>query len=173
MRNQFSIVLQEPVLFPTSIAENIAYGDPDADHEAVIGAAKAANAHDFITGLPEGYDTLVGDRGARLSGGERQRVSLARAFIKDSPLLILDEPTSSLDTKTEMAIVEATRRLISGRTTFIIAHRHSTLRNCDIVIVLEEGRLVRLIRGAQDISDALNRDQKSWRTDSPLLIPEH
>ena len=108
LRNQFSIVLQEPVLFPTSIAENIAYGTPDADHDAIVAAAKAANAHDFIVELPEGYDTLVGDRGVRLSGGERQRVSLARAFIKDSPLLILDEPTSSVDTETEKVIMEAT-----------------------------------------------------------------
>ena len=142
LRNQISIVLQEPVLFPTSIAENIAYGTPGADHDSIITAAKAANAHDFIEELPEGYNTLVGDRGVRLSGGERQRVSLARAFIKDSPLLILDEPTSSVDTETERAIMEATLRLIANRTTFIIAHRHSTLRHCDLLFVLDEGRLV-------------------------------
>ena len=144
LRNQFSIVLQEPVLFPTSIAENIAYGTPDADHDAIIAAAKAANAHDFIVELPEGYDTLVGDRGVRLSGGERQRVSLARAFIKDSPLLILDEPTSSVDTETEKLIMEATLRLIADRTTFIIAHRHSTLEHCDLLLVLAEGHLLRV-----------------------------
>ena len=149
LRNQFSIVLQEPVLFPTTIAENIAYGTPDADHDAIIAAAKAANAHDFIAALPEGYDTLVGDRGVRLSGGERQRVSLARAFIKDSPLLILDEPTSSVDTETEKAIMEATLRLIANRTTFIIAHRHSTLRHCDLLLVLNEGRLVQVTDNPQ------------------------
>jgi ATP-binding cassette subfamily B protein len=143
LRNQFSIVLQEPVLFPTTIAENIAYGAPDADHNAIIAAAEAANAHDFILALPKGYDTLVGDRGVGLSGGERQRVSLARAFIKASPLLILDEPTSSVDTETEEAIMEATLRLIAGRTTFIIAHRHSTLHHCDLLLVLDEGRLVK------------------------------
>src|SRR6185437_3751820 len=116
LRSQFSIVLQEPVLFPTTIAENIAYGMPQADQRAIIAAAEAANVHDFITALPQGYDTRVGDRGATLSGGERQRISLARAFIKDCPLLILDEPTSSIDTETEKQIVEAMLRLIVGRT---------------------------------------------------------
>ena len=142
LRNQFSIVLQEPVLFPTSIAENIAYGASHADRDSIVGAAEAANAHDFIMELPEGYDTVVGDRGARLSGGERQRVSLARAFLKDTPLLVLDEPTSSIDTETEERIMEATLRLIANRTTFIIAHRRSTLRCCELVIELSEGRLV-------------------------------
>jgi ATP-binding cassette subfamily B protein len=149
LRNQFSVVPQEPVLFPTSIAENIAYGAPDADHEAIIAAAKAANAHDFIVELPDGYDTLVGDRGVRLSGGERQRVSLARAFIKDSPLLILDEPTSSVDTETEKAIMEATVRLIADRTTFIITHRRSTWGHCDLLLVLNEGRLVEVTKNPQ------------------------
>jgi ATP-binding cassette subfamily B protein len=144
LRNQFSIVLQEPVLFPTSIAENIAYGVPVANYASIVRAAKQANAHDFITKLPEGYNTLVGDRGARLSGGERQRVSLARAFVRDSPLLILDEPTSSVDTTTEAAIMEATERLIENRTTFVISHRHSTLRHCDLLLVLNQGRLVRV-----------------------------
>ena len=144
VRNQFSIVLQEPVLFPTSIAENIAYGMPGADQNSIITAAKAANAHDFIEKLPEGYDTTVGDRGVRLSGGERQRVSLARAFIKNSPLVILDEPSSSVDKETERAITEATLRLIANRTTFIIAHRHSTLRHCHLMLVLDEGRLVQI-----------------------------
>jgi ATP-binding cassette, subfamily B, bacterial len=142
LRNQFSIVLQEPVLFPTTIAENIAYGRPDASNEALIAAAKAANAHDFITALPQGYDTVVGDRGVTLSGGERQRVSLARAFIKDSPFLILDEPTSSVDAATEASILGATLRLIANRTTFIIAHRRSTLRHCQMLLALDDGRLV-------------------------------
>ena len=159
LRNQFSIVLQEPVLFPTTIAENIAYGAPDADHNAIIAAAKAANAHDFISTLPKGYDTLVGDRGVGLSGGERQRVSLARAFIKASPLLILDEPTSSVDIQTEEAIMEATLRLIADRTTFIIAHRHSTLNHCDLLLVLDDGRLVQAIKNPLEVLQELALDQ--------------
>jgi ATP-binding cassette subfamily B protein len=160
LRNQFSIVLQEPVLFPTSIAENIAYGVPGADSVAIIAAAKAANAHDFIATLPDGYDTGVGDRGVRLSGGERQRISLARAFMKDSPLLILDEPTSSVDTDTEMTIMEATARLIANRTTFIIAHRHSTLSSCDLLLVLHEGRLVQVTNSPQSVLQELALDQQ-------------
>jgi ATP-binding cassette subfamily B protein len=151
LRNQFSIVLQEPVLFPTTIAENIAYGRPDASNEALIAAAKAANAHDFITALPQGYDTVVGDRGVTLSGGERQRVSLARAFIKDSPFLILDEPTSSVDAATEASILEATLRLIANRTTFIIAHRRSTLRHCQMLLALDDGRLVDHGSGVEEL----------------------
>jgi len=154
LRNQFSIVLQEPVLFPTSIAENIAYGAPEANQDAIIAAAKMANAHDFVVELPEGYDTLVGDRGVRLSGGERQRISLARAFVKDSPLLILDEPTSSVDTQTEDAIIDATLRLIANRTTFIIAHRRSTLRHCDMLLLLNEGRLAPLGNNHQAVLQA-------------------
>jgi ATP-binding cassette subfamily B protein len=164
LRNQFSVVLQEPVLFPTTIAENIAYGTPDADHDAIIAAAKAANAHDFIMELSEGYDTLVGDRGVRLSGGERQRVSLARAFIKDSPLVILDEPTSSVDTETEKAIMEATLRLIADRTTFIIAHRHSTLHCCDVLLVLNHGRLVRVTDSPRAVLQDLALDEKGMWT---------
>jgi ATP-binding cassette, subfamily B, bacterial len=142
LRKQFAVVLQEPVLFAASIAENIAYGKPDASDEEIMAAAKAAASHEFILGLPEGYDTPVGERGSRLSGGERQRISLARAFLRNSPILILDEPTSSVDVHTEAAIMEATERLMSGRTTFMIAHRLSTLKSCDIVLVLEQGRLI-------------------------------
>jgi ATP-binding cassette subfamily B protein len=140
-RNQFAMVLQEPVLFSTSIAENIAYGRPDARESQIIAAAKAANAHDFISRLPQGYDTLVGERGLRLSGGERQRISIARAFLRDAPMLILDEPTSSVDVKTEAAIVEALERLAQGRTTFIITHRLSALKHCDLLLKLEHGRV--------------------------------
>jgi ATP-binding cassette subfamily B protein len=143
LRNQFAVVLQEPVLFAASIAENIAYARPDASVEEVVAAAKAANIHDVIMRLPQGYDTQVGERGMQLSGGERQRVSLARAFLKDAPLLILDEPTSSVDVTTEAAIMDALDRLMRGRTTFIIAHRLSTLDGCDIRLKLERGRLVR------------------------------
>jgi ATP-binding cassette subfamily B protein len=139
LRNQFAIVLQEPVLFSTSIAENIAYGRPGASDRDIVAAAEAANIHEFIAGLPEGYDTLVGERGMRLSGGERQRISLARAFLKDAPILILDEPTSSVDVKTEAAILEAMERLTYGRTSFIITHRHTALRDCDVLLRVEHG----------------------------------
>jgi ATP-binding cassette subfamily B protein len=142
LRNQFAIVLQEPVLFSTSIAENIAYANPDATYEEIVAAARAANAHEFITHLPEGYDTQVGERGMRLSGGERQRISLARAFLKDAPILILDEPTSSVDMKTEALIMEAMTRLMHERTTFMIAHRLSTLVNCDVRLQIEGGRVI-------------------------------
>jgi len=141
LRRQFGVVLQEPVLFTASIAENIAYGKPDASDEEIIAAAKAAASHEFISELPEGYDTQVGERGSRLSGGERQRISLARAFLRDSPILILDEPTSSVDLHTEAAIMEATERLMAGRTTFMIAHRLNTLKSCDLILVLDQGRL--------------------------------
>jgi len=134
--------LQEPLSFAASIAENIAYGEPSASNEEIIAAARAANSHDFICRLPEGYDSKVGERGAQLSGGERQRISLARAFLRDSPILILDEPTSSVDMKTESAIMEATDALMRGRLTIMVAHRLSTLRDCDIILVLEQGELV-------------------------------
>jgi ATP-binding cassette subfamily B protein len=143
LRNQFAIVLQEPVLFSTTIAENIAYGRSEASEEEIIAAARAANAHDFIVELPDGYQTVVGERGMRLSGGERQRISLARAFLKDAPILMLDEPTSSVDVKTEATIMEAMQKLMMNRTTFMIAHRLSTLEGCDIQLEIQDGRLVR------------------------------
>jgi ATP-binding cassette, subfamily B, bacterial len=142
LRAQFAIVLQEPLLFSTTIAENIAYAKQDASLEEIMEAARAANAHDFIVGQPKGYATEVGERGARLSGGERQRISLARAFLKDAPILILDEPTSSVDVATEATIMEAMSRLMSGRTTFMIAHRLGTLDNCDRFVELHDGRLI-------------------------------
>jgi ATP-binding cassette, subfamily B, bacterial len=141
LRNQFTIVLQEPVLFSTSIAENIAYARPDATPQDIVTAARAANAHDFISALPLGYHSPVGERGMSLSGGERQRISLARAFLKDAPILILDEPTSALDGRTEVAVMDAMERLMVGRTVFIIAHRLNTLNRCDALFVLEDGRL--------------------------------
>lgn len=141
LRAQFAIVLQEPLLFSASIAENIAYARDGARVEDIVAAARAANVHDFIAGLPDGYDTEVGERGARLSGGERQRISLARAFLKDAPVLLLDEPTSSVDVGTEAAIVEAMERLMAGRTTFMIAHRLTTLDVCDARLAMESGRL--------------------------------
>ena len=151
LRNQFAIVLQEPVLFSSSIAENIAYAKPDATEAEIIAAAQAANAHDFISRLPQGYKTEVGERGVQLSGGERQRISLARAFLKDAPILILDEPTSSVDVKTEAIIMEAMLRLMKGRTTFMIAHRLTTLDVCDVRIQLEQGRIVSLTRAEQQV----------------------
>jgi len=144
LRSQFAIVLQEPVLFSTSIAENIAYARPGATEEEIVQAAKLADAHDFILALPHGYQTVVGERGIRLSGGERQRISLARAFLKDAPILLLDEPTSSVDMKTEAAILKATERLMQDRTTFMIAHRLSTLKDCDVMLELEHGRLMQM-----------------------------
>src|SRR5262249_39837900 len=134
LRNQFAIVLQDSVLFSASVAENIAYARPGASEAEVVAAARAASAHDFISGLPQGYQTLVGERGLRLSGGERQRIALARAFLKDAPILILDEPTSAVDVRTESVILEAMERLMHGRTTFLIAHRLSTLRDCDVLL---------------------------------------
>jgi ATP-binding cassette subfamily B protein len=142
LRAQFAILLQEPLLFSTSILENIAYAKQNARLSEIMEAARAANVHDFIAGLPDGYDTEVGERGVRLSGGERQRISLARAFLKDAPILILDEPTSSVDVATEVVIMEAMRRLMAGRTTFMIAHRLGTLRGCDVHVHIHDGRLV-------------------------------
>ena len=141
LRRQFAIVLQEPVLFSTSIAENIGYARPEATGAELVAAAKAANIHDFIAQLPEGYDTQVGERGMRLSGGERQRMSLARAFLKDAPILILDEPTSSVDVRTEAAIMDAMDRLMQGRTSFMIAHRVTTLATCGVRLEVEDGRV--------------------------------
>lgn len=152
LRGQFAVVSQEPVLFSTTIVENIAYGRPDAGMDEVVAAARLANAHDFISRLPEGYRTRVGERGTRLSGGERQRVALARAFLKDAPVLILDEPTSAVDAQTESGIVESIERLMRGRTTFMIAHRLGTLRNADMIIRVEDGQ-VRLER-ARDAGES-------------------
>ena len=142
LRAQIALVLQEPFLLPLSVAENIAYGRPGATREEVERAAVAANAHEFIMRMPDGYDTVLGERGATLSGGERQRLSIARALLKDAPILILDEPTSALDSETESLLLEALDRLMSGRTTFIIAHRLSTIRNADRIVVIESGRVV-------------------------------
>jgi ATP-binding cassette, subfamily B, bacterial len=145
-RKQFSVVLQEPVLFSTTIKENIRYGRPDATEKEIIDAAIAANAHNFILKTKDGYDTMVGERGMQLSGGERQRISIARAFIKNAPVLVLDEPTSSLDIKTEGLIMEAMERLMEGRTTFMISHRLDTLNTCNVILHLEEGGLVDVVR---------------------------
>jgi ABC-type multidrug transport system fused ATPase/permease subunit len=153
LRQNIALVLQEPILFSGTIRDNIAYGRPGAAMEEVVAAAQAANAHDFITALPDSYNSQVGERGVRLSGGERQRVCIARAFLMDAPVLILDEPTSSIDSRTELVIIEALDRLMVGRTTFIIAHRLSTVRRADQIVVLDEGRV--LERGTH--AELLNR----------------
>ncbi len=142
LRRKIGVVLQEPFLFHGTVAENIAYGNPDATLDQIISSARAANAHDFIVGFPDGYDTLVGERGQSLSGGERQRISIARAILNNPQILILDEATSSVDTETEKLIQEALDRLIESRTTIAIAHRLSTLRKANRLVILEEGRIV-------------------------------
>lgn len=142
LRRQVSLVLQDPILFATTIAENIAYGKPGATREEIRQAARRAQADDFIQALPQGYDTLLGERGVNLSGGQRQRLSIARAFLKNAPILILDEPTSALDPQTEQALLHSLHDLMRGRTTFIIAHRLSTVRQADQIIVLDHGRIV-------------------------------
>jgi ATP-binding cassette subfamily B protein len=142
LRNQISVVMQEPLLFSSSIATNIQYGKLGAEMDEIVEAAKAANAHDFISELPKGYDTTVGERGAKLSGGERQRIAIARAFIKDAPILIMDEPTSSIDSRTESVILDALEELMVSRTSFLIAHRLATIRGADLILVLNHGELV-------------------------------
>lgn len=141
LRHQVAMVLQDPFIFPLSIADNIAYGRPEAGRDQIEAAARAANAHEFITRLPGGYDSVVGERGATLSGGEKQRLSIARAFLKDAPVLVLDEPTSALDARTEGALLEALERLMQGRISFVIAHRLSTIRRATRILVLEGGRI--------------------------------
>ncbi len=159
-RNQFSLVLQEPVLFSTTILENIAYGRKNASENEILEAAKSANAHDFINRFSLGYQTFVGERGMQLSGGERQRIALARAFIKDAPVLILDEPTSSLDIKTELQVIEAIERLMKGRTTFMITHRLDTLSNCNIILHIEKGKLLEVIK--DNHADALAKKKVTF-----------
>ncbi len=142
LRRQISLVPQESTLFPVSIAENIRYSKPEASDDEIYAAAVAAHAHEFIAALPEGYRTILAEGGASVSGGERQRIALARAFLKGAPILILDEPTSSLDASTEALILESLGRLMAGRTAIIIAHRLSTIRRADQILVIQDGRLV-------------------------------
>ena len=142
LREQVGIVPQETVLFNGSVYDNILYGRLDATREEVEAAAKAANAHDFIMQLPNGYETMLGDRGMNISGGQRQRISIARAILKNPQILILDEATSALDTESERVVQEALDRLMVGRTSFVIAHRLSTIKNADKIMVLENGQLI-------------------------------
>src|SRR6185437_13051322 len=159
LRRQFSIIMQEPVVFSATIAENIAYGRHDASREEIVEAAKAARADAFIMALPDGYDTRVGEGGCRLSGGQRQRLAIARAFLKDAPILIFDEPTSAVDIHTEQEIMQATEQLIRGRTTFVIAHRLSTIRNCDLLLVLKQGKLAAVTSSFDEAVSALADEQ--------------
>jgi subfamily B ATP-binding cassette protein MsbA len=142
LRAQIGIVTQQTILFNDTVRGNIAYGDVRKSEEDIIRAAQAANAHDFIMKLPQGYDTVIGEQGVKLSGGERQRISIARALLKDAPILILDEATSSLDTESEIEVQDALEKLMRGRTTLVIAHRLSTIRNADRIIALVDGRIV-------------------------------
>ncbi|MCU0792450.1 MAG: ATP-binding cassette domain-containing protein [Opitutaceae bacterium] len=142
LRRQIGIVLQDNVLFSGTLEDNIKYGRPDATREQVLEAAMAANAHEFIAKLPDGYATVVGERGSKLSGGQRQRVAIARAILKDPRILIFDEATSALDTQSERLIQQAMERLMKDRTTFVIAHRLSTIQMADMILVMDGGRLV-------------------------------
>ncbi len=149
LRAQIGIVTQDTVLFDDTIANNIAYGafgTPNASAESIVAAAQAANAHGFITALPQGYETMIGERGQRLSGGQRQRLAIARALLKDAPILVLDEATSALDSESELLVQEALTNLMRNRTSFVIAHRLSTIRRADAIIVLERGRIVEVGR---------------------------
>ena len=142
LRKNIAYVPQETTLFHRSIAENIAYGKPDATIEEVHEAARLANADELITGLPDGYDTLVGERGVKLSGGQRQRIAIARAILKDAPVLVLDEATSALDSESEALIQEALANLMLGRTSIVVAHRLSTIAGLDEIVVLADGKIV-------------------------------
>ena len=142
LREQIALVTQEPFLFDDTIRSNIAYARPEATQGEIEAAAREAAAHDFILGLPKGYDTLVGEAGARLSGGQRQRIAIARAFLKNAPILLLDEATSALDTESEAQVQAALERLMAGRATLLIAHRLSTVKGADRIYVIDQGRVV-------------------------------
>jgi ATP-binding cassette subfamily B protein/subfamily B ATP-binding cassette protein MsbA len=142
LRSQMSVVLQEPILLRRTIRENIAYGKPHARMEEIVDAAQTAQADDFILQLPQGYETPLGERGGNLSGGQRQRIALARAFLRNAPILILDEPVTGLDALTEAQLHDTLNRLMQGKTTFIIAHRFSTIEKADLILVIEDGRVV-------------------------------
>jgi ATP-binding cassette subfamily B protein len=181
LRKQVGIVLQTSLLFSVTIRENIAYGRPDAREEEILSAARAAQANDFILDLPNGYETVVGERGVTLSGGQRQRVAIARALLMDPRILILDDSTSSVDMVTERLIQKALDRLMEGRTTFVIAHRLSTVRRADLILVMDQGRIVESGTHAEllaqngmyrEIYDLQLRDQEQFRQELGLLNPD-
>jgi ATP-binding cassette subfamily B protein len=172
LRQQIAMVLQPPLIFPISVRENIAYGRPEASAEEVEAAARLARIHDLVVSLPQGYDTVIGESGATLSEGEKQRLTIARALLRDAPILILDEPTSALDVETEAVVMQGIERLTAGRTTFIIAHRLSTVRSCDLVLVLrdgitvEKGGVAELIARKGVFADYYNTQ---FRVEEPIL----
>jgi ATP-binding cassette subfamily B protein/subfamily B ATP-binding cassette protein MsbA len=177
LRRQIGMVLQPPLIFPLSVADNIAYGRPGADHAAIENAARQARIHDLIMQLPERYQTQLGEAGVALSEGEKQRITIARALLRDAPILILDEPTSALDVETEALVMEAVERLMEGRTTFIIAHRLSTVRRCDRILVLrdgviaEQGTMAELLRHGGVFADYYNTQfapQERSRAELPI-----
>ena len=155
LRSQIGVVTQETVLFNDTLRNNIAYGQPSISQKQVEAAARAALAHDFIMELPNGYDTMIGERGVRLSGGERQRIAIARALLKNAPILILDEATSALDSESEALVQSALQNLMTGRTVFVIAHRLSTVRRADRIVVLENGTIA-------DIGAARRAHAETW-----------
>lgn len=167
LRQQLAVVAQQPTLFSGDVMHNIRYGKPDASEDEVVAAAKAANAHDFIEKLPEGYHSYLGEQGVRLSGGQRQRVAIARAILKNPPILLLDEATSALDAESEFRVQQALDNLMQGRTTIIIAHRLATIRNADQIAVLEDGKLV-----AQGKHDELLESSPLYRRLSELQFQE-
>ncbi len=174
LRSAITLVSQDAILFDDSVRANIAFGRPDADDAAIEAAARAAAAHDFITRLPQGYGTLVGERGTRLSGGERQRIALARAILRDAPILLLDEATSALDAESEKLVQEALERLAAGRTTLVIAHRLATVRRADLICVLDRGRVVE--QGSHDDLMALDGlyarlSRMQFRDEPPAPLP--
>jgi subfamily B ATP-binding cassette protein MsbA len=160
LRQQIGIVTQETVLFDDTVANNIAYGSPNAGADQIEHAARAANAHDFIVALPRGYETMIGERGQRLSGGQRQRLAIARALLKNAPILVLDEATSALDSESELLVQDALANLMLNRTSFVIAHRLSTIRRADAIIVLERGRVIEM--GQHD--ELLAREDGTYST---------
>ncbi len=176
LRRQVGMVLQPPLVFPSTLRENIAFGRPDARPEEIVAAARLARIHEAVMALPEGYDTVVGEQGVTLSEGEKQRLTIARAILRSSPILILDEPTSSLDSETEALIMQGLEYLTAGRTTFIIAHRLSTIRNADLIVVLRDGRIVEqgsfeALVDRRETFASLYRLQSGLRQEDTLAIP--